>query len=558
VLRKHLIVQGSELLLPGAYPWPRVLGASHSFPREVPSTQPLSAVATGGPDAAMSNSGPDLIIVGGGPGGYVAALRAAQLGLRTVLVEKERPGGVCLNWGCIPTKAMLRSAEVLELVRHAKEFGVVSSAPSLDYSAVLERKDRIVGGLTAGVSQLLRVAGVKVITGHAQMTGPGAMKVYSAGQSPLGDRGPRYFSPPLTDRRDTTVIAELRAPHVLLATGSVPSTLPVDGADDPRVVTSDGAFLLKEVPHRVVVVGGSAVGVEWGTMMLAFGAEVTIVELAERLVPAEDEEVSRILHRSLIRRGIDVRTSTTVAGFVTGPGKDLGVQLISVEGESIESVPTDVVILGVGRRPNTSGLGLDRLGVEVDRRGFVVVDDRLETTVPGHYAVGDITGKAMLAHVASHQGLVAVAAISGNREATMSYRSVPAVTFCEPEIASVGMTEAAARADGHELVIGRFPFAASGRAQSYGATEGMVKVVAERQFGEILGMHIIGPGAAELIPEGVLAIELESTLDSLSGAIHAHPTLAEATMEASMVALGLPIHVPAATAKTSDQSDSRT
>jgi dihydrolipoamide dehydrogenase len=292
--------------------------------------------------------------------------------------------------------------------------------------------------------------------------------------------------------------------------------------------------------------------------MLAFGAEVTIVELAERLVPAEDEEVSRILHRSLIRRGIDVRTSTTVAGFVTGPGKDLGVQLISVEGESIESVPTDVVILGVGRRPNTSGLGLDRLGVEVDRRGFVVVDDRLETTVPGHYAVGDITGKAMLAHVASHQGLVAVAAISGNREATMSYRSVPAVTFCEPEIASVGMTEAAARADGHELVIGRFPFAASGRAQSYGATEGMVKVVAERQFGEILGMHIIGPGAAELIPEGVLAIELESTLDSLSGAIHAHPTLAEATMEASMVALGLPIHVPAATAKTSDQSDSRT
>jgi dihydrolipoamide dehydrogenase len=503
----------------------------------------------------MSNSGPDLIIVGGGPGGYVAALRAAQLGLRTVLVEKERPGGVCLNWGCIPTKAMLRSAEVLELVRHAKEFGVVSPAPSLDYSAVLERKDRIVGGLTDGVSQLLRV---EVITGHAQMTGPGAMEVYSAGQSPLGDRGPRYFSPPLTDGRDTTLIAELRAPHVILATGSVPLTLPVDGADDPRVVTSDGAFLLKEVPHRVVVVGGSAVGVEWATMMLAFGAEVTIVELAERLVPAEDEEVSRILHRSLIHRGIDVRTATMVAGFVTGPGKDLGVQLVSVEGDSTESVPTDVAILGVGRRPNTAGLGLDRVGVEVDSRGFVVVDDQLKTTVPGHYAIGDITGKAMLAHVASHQGLVAVAAISGDREATMSYRSVPAVTFCEPEIASVGVTEAAARAAGHEVVVGRFPFAASGRAQSYGATEGMVKVVADRQFGEILGVHIIGPGAAELIPEGVLAIELEASLDSLSGTIHAHPTLAEGTMEASMVALGLPIHVPATTAKSRDRSNSRT
>ena len=505
----------------------------------------------------MNKSEPDLIIVGGGPGGYVAALRAAQLGLRTVVVEKERPGGVCLNWGCIPTKAMLRSAEVLELVRHAKEFGVVSSAPSLDYSAVLERKDRIVGGLTDGVSQLLRVAGVEVITGHAQLTGPGAMEVYSSGQSPLGDRGPRYFSPPLTNDGDP-LLAELRASNVILATGSVPSTLPVVGADDPRVVTSDGAYLLKEIPNRVVVVGGSAVGVEWATMMSAFGAEVTLVEAAERLVPAEDEEVSKILHRSLVQRGITVRNATTVTGFVPGAGKDLEVQLLSVEGAVTDSVPTDIVILGVGRRPNTAGLGLDRVGVEVDSRGFVVVDDQLKTTVPGHYAIGDVTGKAMLAHVASHQGLVAVAAIAGDSEATMSYRSVPAVTFCEPEIASVGVTEAAARAAGHEVVVGRFPFAASGRAQSYGATEGMVKVVADRQFGEILGVHIIGPGAAELIPEGVLAIELEATLDSLSGTIHAHPTLAEATMEASMVALGLPIHVLAATSKTRDETYSRT
>jgi dihydrolipoamide dehydrogenase len=505
----------------------------------------------------MSETESDLIIVGGGPGGYVAALRAAQLGLRTVLVEKERPGGVCLNWGCIPTKSMLRSAEVLELVRHAEEFGVVSPAPSLDYSSVLERKDRIVGGLTDGVSQLLRTAGVEVITGHAQITGPGTMEVFSTGDSPLGDRGPRYFSPPLTDDRDTTLIAELQAPHVILATGSVPMTLPVDGTDDPRVVTSDGAFLLKEVPNRVLVVGGSAVGMEWATMMAAFGAEVTIVELAERLIPAEDEEVSRILQRSLVNRGIVVRTSTTVAGFVTGEGKDLGVHLVSVEDESTDSVPTDVAIVGVGRRPNTSGLGLDRLGVEVDLRGFVVVDDQMRTTVAGHYAIGDVTGKAMLAHVASHQGLVAVAAIAGDGEATMSYRSVPAVTFCEPEIASVGMTEAAARVAGHKVVVGRFPFAASGRAQSHGATEGMVKVVADGRYGEILGVHIIGPGAAELIPEGVLAIELEGTLESLSGTIHAHPTLAEATMEASMVALGLPIHVPATSAKSHRESNSR-
>ncbi|MHB1710374.1 MAG: dihydrolipoyl dehydrogenase [Acidimicrobiales bacterium] len=495
----------------------------------------------------MTKGEPDLIVVGGGPGGYVAALRAAALGMRTVLVEKERPGGVCLNWGCIPTKAMLRSAEVLELVRHAEEYGVVASTPALDYPSVLTRKDRIVRGLTDGVAQLLGAAGVEVVTGHARMNGPGSLDVLGVGGSPLGPRGPLYFAPPSSDSASSKggVIAVLHAPNIIFATGSLPTVLPVDGADDPRVVTSDGAFLLEAVPDRVVVIGGSAVGVEWATMLAAFGSEVTIVELTDRLVPAEDDEVARVLERSLTRRGIVVATSTTVAGFASGRGKDLEVRLASAEGEPAGSFHADVAIVGVGRRPNTAALGLDRLEMELDPRGFVVVDEQLATTLPGHFAIGDLTGKAMLAHVASHQGLVAVAAIAGDRSASMSYDAVPAVTFCEPEIASVGRTEARARADGYDVVVGRFPYAASGRAQSYGATEGLVKVVADRRCGEVLGFHVIGSHASELISEGVLAIEMEATLESLAGMIHAHPTFAEATMEATMAALGLPIHVPA-------------
>jgi dihydrolipoamide dehydrogenase len=493
-------------------------------------------------------SEPDLVVVGGGPGGYVAALRAAALGLRTVLVEKERPGGVCLNWGCIPTKAMLRSAEVFDLVRHASEYGVAAENPTLDYPAVLARKDRVVQGLTDGVAQLLRSAGVEVVPGHARMSGPGSLDVFAVGDSPLGTGGPRYLAPPLlaspsTQIADAQPIMSLRAPHVILATGSVPLELRIEGSDDPRVVTSDGAFLLTSVPRRVLVVGGSAVGVEWASMLHAFGAEVTVVELTNRLVPAEDEEVSALLERSLVRRGITVRTSTTVAGFADRGG-DLEVRLTDADGPIEDPVRVDVTIVGVGRRPNVAALGLEHLGLEFDERGFVAVDEHLTTSLPGHYAIGDVTGKAMLAHVASHQGMVAVAGIAGASNAAMSYDAIPAVTICEPEIASVGRTETQAITDGHDVVVGRFPFAASGRAQTMGSTEGFVKIVADRHHGEILGVHIIGPNAGELIPEGVLAIGLEATLETLADAIHAHPTLAEATSEATMAALGLPVHLP--------------
>jgi dihydrolipoamide dehydrogenase len=487
----------------------------------------------------------DLVVIGGGPGGYPAAIRAAQLGLRTALVEKERPGGVCLNWGCIPTKAMLRSADVLETMRDGAEYGVLADNVRLDYPAVLKRKERVVKGLTDGVASLLKANGVTVVDGHARFVGPRTVEVVAVGEAPLGDGGPRYNAPPAPDGRPQ---ARLEGNNVIVATGSTPVLLPIPGIDLPGVVTSDGAFLLAEVPRRILVIGASAVGAEWATMFNAFGSEVTMVELLPTLLPAEDEDMGRTLARSFARRGIKVQTGRTVTAIAQADGRRkkgatpvLQVTVADPDGQNPEQVETDVVLVGVGRRPNTGGLDLDRAGVGTDERGWVQVDDQLRTDVPGVYAIGDVTGKVLLAHVASHQGLVAAGVMAGHDE-RMDYKAVPAATFTHPEVASVGLTEAAARSAGHDVVVGRFPFSALGRAQTYGSTEGLVKVVAERRYGEVLGVHIIGPGASDLIPEGVKALRLEATLNDIADTIHAHPTLGEGTMEAAMVALGLPVH----------------
>ncbi len=486
----------------------------------------------------------DLVVVGGGPGGYPAAIRAAQLGLRTALVEKERPGGVCLNWGCIPTKAMLRSAEVLETMQHSAEYGVLADNVRLDYSAVLKRKERVVKTLTDGVASLLKANGVTVLNGHARFVGPTTVEVVAVGEAPLGPGGPLYNAPPAPDGRPQ---ARLEGRNLILATGSTPVLLPIPGIDLPGVVTSDGAFLLPEVPRRIVIIGASAVGAEWATMFHAFGAEVTMVELLATLIPAEDEDMGKALARSFTRRGIKVQTARTVSEIAptdeSRVGGPLRVTITDPDGQHPTQVETDVVLVGVGRRPNTAGLDLERTGVATDQRGWVQVDDRLRTNVPGLSAIGDLTGKVLLAHVASHQGLVAAGVLAGHDE-RMNYKAVPAATFTHPEVASVGLTEAAAREAGHDVVVGRFPFTALGRAQTYGATEGLVKVVAESRYGEVLGVHIIGPSASDLIPEGVLAMQLEATLDDIAATIHAHPTLGESTMEATMAALGLPIHIP--------------
>ncbi|MQY20614.1 dihydrolipoyl dehydrogenase [Nocardia macrotermitis] len=475
----------------------------------------------------------DLLVIGGGPGGYVAAIRAAQRGLNVGLVEKERPGGVCLNWGCIPTKAMLRSAEVFQTVSAAADFGVYADDVRFDFAAVRQRKDGIVKELTDGVAGLLKANGVTVIEGHARFTGATTVQVFEAGGSPIFPGGPRYAAAP-----GAAAVREISATDVIVATGSVPAVLPAPGADLPGVITSDGAFGLTEVPRRIVVIGGSAVGAEWASLFHAFGAEVTVVEMQDRLVPLEDSAIGSALGRSFGKRGITVLTGSTVTG-ISEAGDALRV---TVGGPQAREVDADVVLVGVGRRPNTAALDLDRAGIDTDARGFIPVDDQMRTGVPHVYAIGDVTGKALLAHVASHQGLTAADAVAGY-ETHIDYAVIPAATFTHPEIASVGLTEEAARAAGHEIITASFPFAALGRAKTFGETEGMLKIVAGQRHNEVLGVHIIGPSASDLITEGALAISIEATLDELAGTIHAHPTLGEIGMEAALAGLGLPVHI---------------
>jgi dihydrolipoamide dehydrogenase len=480
----------------------------------------------------------DVVIVGGGPGGYPAAIRAAQYGLRVALVEKERLGGVCLNWGCIPTKAMLRSAEVLETLQHSADFGIEADNIRLNYPKVLQRKDTIVKGLTDGVGQLLKANGVTVYNGHARFTSPNVVEIVGVGKSPLGQGGPLYNAPADGKGQPTATLA---GKNIIIATGSTPATLPITGNELPGVINSDGAFMLREVPKHIVIIGGGAVGTEWATMFSAFGAEVTLVELLPNLLPVEDEDMGRTLSRSFQRRGIKVLTSSTVAK-IEEAGKRLKVTITDKDGNKPEMVDADNVLIDVSRRPNTLDLNLERTGVQTDRRGYITVDERLRTNVNNVFAIGDVVGKVLLAHVATHQGLVAAGVIAGHDE-KIDYKAVPAATFTHPEVASVGLTEAKAREAGNDVVVGKFPFAALGRAQTYGSTDGLIKVVADKKYGEVLGVHIIGPSASDLIPEGVLALQLEATLEDVANTIHAHPTLGEGSMEASMVALGMPVHV---------------
>ncbi|MBU8812511.1 dihydrolipoyl dehydrogenase [Mycolicibacterium goodii] len=469
----------------------------------------------------------DLLVIGGGPGGYVAAIRAAQLGLSVAVVEKERPGGVCLNWGCIPTKAMLRSAEVLQTVRDAAAYGVRADNVGFDYSAVRDRMTDVVTTLTDGVAGLLKANGVTLIEGHARFTGPTTVDICDV----EAGGGPRYAAAP-GERADTATSRD-----VIIATGSTPIPLPVPGADLPGVITSDGAFGLTSVPDRVVIIGGSAVGAEWASLFAAFGSDVTVVEMRDTLVPAEDADIATALKRSFTQRGITVHTGSTVTAI-----ERTDALRVTVNGPKPCEIDTDIALFGVGRRPNTAELGLPAAGVAVDARGFITVDDQLRTNVEHVYAIGDVTGKALLAHVASHQGLTAADVIAGH-DKHIDYTVVSAATFTHPEIASVGLTEAAAVAAGHDVVTGKFPFAALGRARTFGDTEGFVKIVAGQQHGEVLGMHIIGPSASDLITEGALAITLEATLDELADTIHAHPTLGEIGMEAALAALGMPVHI---------------
>ncbi len=458
----------------------------------------------------------DVAIIGGGPGGYVAAIRAAQLGSRVILIEKDEVGGVCLNRGCIPTKALLHIAQMLRTVKLASEFGINLGEVSLDYGQVVKKKDQAVQRLVNGVKLLLRSNGVETLKATGRLISPTSVEVVSDGQ---------------VDR------VEARA--VIVATGSLPATLPVPGANQLDLWDSDRALEATRVPSSILIVGAGAVGVEWATVFSAFGSQVILVEMMPHVVPLEDEEISGLLERSLKRRGIEVLTNSKVSSFQKSEN---GIVSTIATPEGDKQVETEEVLVAVGRRPHTQGLGLETLGVNL-HRGWIPVDDRRRTNVPGLYAIGDVTGEHLLAHAASHQGIVAVENIMG-LQSRYDARVVPSCTFTQPEIASVGLREREARSQGRDIKVGKFPFSANGKALTMGETEGMVKIIADAHTEEVLGVHIFGPEASSMIPEGVLAMTLEATLEELARTIHVHPTLPEAIMEAAWAAMGMPIHIP--------------
>ncbi len=467
----------------------------------------------------------EIAILGGGPGGYVAALRAAQLGAQVVLIEENRIGGVCLNVGCIPTKALLRSAEVYRTLRRAGEFGLRVEGPvTPDWSAIQARKERVVGQLVHGVEVLLRKAGVQVIQGRGRFTAPKTLTV----TTPEGGRS-------------------VEAEHVVIATGSRPIHLPLPGftpaAESGQapsgVLDSSGALALAELPRRLLIVGGGVIGVEFAALFHAFGVEVTIVEMLSRLLPPMDADLGQALAWTLGQRGVEILLDSRVSRLdaVTD-----GWQATVITPHGERRITTDRVLVAVGRRPNVEDLGLEAAGVHVTRTG-IPVNAGMQTNVPGIYAIGDVTGGIQLAHVASLGGEVAVENALG-RTAKLDPKTVPSCVYTDPEIASVGLTEAQAQEAGYDLRVGRFPLNANGKALTYGETEGFVKIVSEGRFGEVLGLHIVAPHASDLIHEGGLALALEATIDEIAATVHGHPTLGEAVREAALAVRGEALHLP--------------
>lgn len=465
----------------------------------------------------------DVVVIGGGPGGYVAAIRAAQLGLKTAVVERQAMGGVCLNVGCIPTKALLHTADLLDELREAKRFGVIVEGVSLDWEATLRQKDTVVKTMTSGVSFLMKKNKIDVINGSARLAGRGQVAV----SSPEGQH------------------RTLTAKHIIIAVGAHPREIPAIGAvfDNDRILSSTGGLNIPAVPRSLLVVGAGAIGVEFASMYRAFGAEVTLVEMLPRVVPLEDEEVSAELTRALHRRGIKIFAGAKLNNLEKVDG-GVTARLVDMQGAE-HTLTFERVLVGVGIVPNTGDIGLEEVGVALDPRGFIKVDDHMRTNVEGIYAIGDCTiTTPWLAHKASAEGIVAAETIAGHHIQPLDYNKIPACTYCNPEIASVGLTEAKAREQGYDVKVGKFAFTGNGKATILGQRQGFVKIVADKQYDEVLGIHMIGPRVTELIAEGGLALSHEATAESIMRTVHAHPTLYEAIVEAAHAAAeGAAIHM---------------
>lgn len=465
----------------------------------------------------MTEARYDVAILGGGPGGYVAAIRAGQLGLKTVLIEKEKVGGTCLHWGCIPTKALLESAEILRLSRRAGEFGVRVTEATLDLRAAMERKERVVKKHLMGTESLLKKNKVTTVRGTGRLTARDRIEV----RDPAGG------------------LQTVEAAAIVLATGSRVGSLPMAPVDGRVVLSSDDVLGLDRVPESLLVIGAGAVGVEFASIYHTFGSKVILIEREARLLPFEDADLGEALKRSFTRQGIEVHVGANLKNVrVEGDG---AWSEFDVGGET-KRIRTERVLMAAGRKPVTDGIGLEAVGVATER-GWVKVNEYQETSVPGIYAIGDITTSPALAHVASHEGIVAAERIAKHPAHPVNYAAIPSCTYCHPEVASVGMTEAQAKASGRQVRVGKFPFTANSKAGILGEGDGFVKSVADAATGEILGVHIIGVRATEQIAESVVARHFEASALELAEVVHAHPTLAEATMEAMFGAEGRSIHV---------------
>jgi dihydrolipoamide dehydrogenase len=465
----------------------------------------------------MSSTKFDLIVLGSGPGGYVSAIRASQLGLKTAIVEAEELGGICLNWGCIPTKALLKSAQVFEYISHASDYGIQVSGAEADFGAMVKRSRGVADGMSKGVQFLMKKNKIEILSGWGKIQ-PGKKVEVS----------------------DTNGIKTVyAADHIIIATGARARELPTLKIDNEKVIGYRKAMTLEKQPKSMVVVGSGAIGVEFAYFYNSIGTKVTIVEFMDRIVPVEDEEVSKALEKIYKKSGITVMTSSEVTKVDT-KGAGCKVTVKTAKGEEV--LDCEVVLSAAGVLSNLENIGLEEVGILVDK-GKIQVNDYYQTNMPGYYAIGDVVPGPALAHVASAEGIICVEKIAGHHPEALDYGNIPGCTYCSPEIASVGMTEAKAKAAGYEVRIGKFPFSASGKASAAGAKDGFVKLVFDKKYGEILGAHMIGANVTEMIAEIVAIRKLETTGHELIKTVHPHPTMSEAIMEAAAAAYDEVIHL---------------
>jgi dihydrolipoamide dehydrogenase len=470
----------------------------------------------------------NLVVIGAGPGGYIAAIRAAQLGMKVAVVERDKPGGVCLNWGCIPSKAILKCAEIYETFKHSENYGIKCGELSYDYSKVIEKSRKASSTLTKGVEFLLKKNKTTLFLGTGKLISPNRVGI-------IGNKNEK----------------EIEAERILIATGSVPRTLPGIEIDGKVVMTSDEAIFSKEIPESIVIIGGGYIGVEFAYVYNSFGSKVTIVEMESRILPGVDREVAEELEKNFKRNGMQILTSTRFKELKK-LDNSVEVTLEDSSGKGEKRVSASRLLVAVGRKAvyntaptslsyygnKSSDIGLKELNIEITKQGFIKVDSSFTTTCKNVYAIGDVIGPPLLAHKASDEGVVAVEIMAGDKNARMHYDRIPGCVYCQPEVASIGITEDEAKERGIKFNVGKFPFKASGKAVAVGETEGFVKIISDAKSGEILGTHIIGKGATELIAEIGVAKTLESTPLEIGITPHAHPTLSEAVMEAALAALG--------------------